>query len=76
MSHVRKLVIFDDNASLYEQILRAALETDWDVERGPSSTDWLSEHICHADAAIGLRLPPGVNQFVSAGGESIFHVPL
>jgi phosphoglycerate dehydrogenase-like enzyme len=58
MSHVRKLVIFDDNASLYEQILRAALETDWDVERGPSSTDWLSEHICHADAAIGLRLPP------------------
>ena len=58
MSRARKLVIFDDNASLYEQILRDALETDWDVERGPSSTDWLAEHIGDANAAIGLRLPP------------------
>jgi phosphoglycerate dehydrogenase-like enzyme len=57
MSRAHKLVIFDDNASLYEAMLRNALKTDWDVERGPNSTDWLSEHICHADAAIGLWLP-------------------
>jgi phosphoglycerate dehydrogenase-like enzyme len=58
MSGTRRVVIFDDNALLYEQALRDALETDWDVERGPNSTDWLTEHIGHADAAIGLRLPP------------------
>jgi phosphoglycerate dehydrogenase-like enzyme len=58
MSRTRRLVIFDDNASLYEQMLRDALETDWDIERGPSSTDWLAEHIGDAEAAIGLKLPP------------------
>jgi phosphoglycerate dehydrogenase-like enzyme len=51
------LVIFDDNAPLYADLLRGALETEWRVEVGPNSAEWLRQHIAEADAAIGLRLP-------------------
>jgi phosphoglycerate dehydrogenase-like enzyme len=57
MTEAHKLVVFDDNAPLYVDLLRGALETEWDVKRGPSSTAWLRDHIADVDAAIGLKLP-------------------
>jgi len=58
MIGARKLVIFDDNAPLYADLLSDALQTSWSLEVGPNSTAWLGEHIADADAAIGLKLPP------------------
>jgi phosphoglycerate dehydrogenase-like enzyme len=58
MSGARKLLIYDDNAPLYKDLLCEALETKWRVEVGPNSTAWLRERIPDADAAIGLRFPP------------------
>lgn len=57
MTGARKLVIFDDNAPLYTDLVSSALETKWDVETGPNSIAWLRDHIVDADAAIGLKLP-------------------
>ena len=57
MTEPRKLVIFDDNAPLFTDLLSSALETKWNIETGPNSISWLREHIADADAAIGLKLP-------------------
>ncbi len=55
-----RLVIFDDDAPLYSDLLCDALGTEWRVEVGPGSASWLLQHIADADAAIGLKLPPGL----------------
>jgi phosphoglycerate dehydrogenase-like enzyme len=57
MTGPRKLVVFDDNAPLYADLISSALETKWNVETGPNAVPWLREHISDADAAIGLKLP-------------------
>jgi phosphoglycerate dehydrogenase-like enzyme len=57
MTGPRKLVVFDDNAPLYADLISSALETRWNVETGPNAVPWLREHIADADAAIGLKLP-------------------
>ncbi len=51
-----KLLVFDNNAPLYLDFLREALQTEWDIKAGPDCTDWLKHEIGEADAAIGLQL--------------------
>jgi phosphoglycerate dehydrogenase-like enzyme len=58
MSGLHKLVVFDQNAPLYADLLKSALRTEWDIELGPNSLEWLRTRMGAADAAIGLRFPP------------------